>query len=194
VGVLKADLNECLDLFTLRNLLMKNVSKFLAIATLMVSAGLAQAGNATGTLPVSANVTANCTLTTTAVAFGSYDPLATSLATATGGVNVACTKGATGVTVGLGNGGNFTTIRNMAGSGTNTDKLPYSLMLPPSNVAGVACATSGGTLWTTTAVLTLPTSPGKAARTFNVCGQIAAGQDVSVDTTYTDTVQVTVTF
>jgi spore coat protein U-like protein len=175
---------------------MKNVSKLLAIATLMASASLAQAGTATGNLPVSATVAANCTITTAGVAFGAYDPIAGANIVQEGGVTVACTKGAAGLWVGLGNGSNFVGTRNMNG-GLTSDKLAYNLMQPLTNAVGAACPIYGsGSAWTNTVgatSLALTNSTGKAGRTYKVCGQLASGQDVSVDS-YSDTVVATINF
>jgi len=68
----------------------------------------ASAATATTNLGVSATVTNNCTISTAALAFGSYDPVVTHAATnldGTGTVTVACTKGVA-PTVGLGLGSN----------------------------------------------------------------------------------------
>src|SRR5512143_902396 len=54
------------------------------------------AATATANLGVSATVTNNCTISTTALAFGSYDPVVANASTnldGTGAVSVACTKG-----------------------------------------------------------------------------------------------------
>jgi len=106
---------------------------------------------------------------------------------------VACTKGATGMTVGLGNGANYTTTRNLNGA-TNSDKLAYSLVQPTTTTPGAACPAFGaGTAWSTSSLFTLTSATGRTARTYNVCGQLAAGQDVSADT-YSDTVVATINF
>lgn len=179
----------------------KNFSKLLLTAALMgaglMGSGLAQAATATGNLNVSATVTANCTISTTPVAFGSYDPVAGPNIAAAGTVVVACTKGASSLWVGLGNGSYVVgSQRNMNG-GTSTDKLAYNLMQPTSNVPAAACPVYGaGSAWTNVTgatSLALTASPGKAARTYNVCGQLASGQDVSVDS-YTDVVVATINF
>jgi spore coat protein U-like protein len=176
---------------------MKNTLKLLALAALIASAGLAQAATATGNVPVTATVTANCTISTTAVAFGAYDPVAGGNIAQAGNVVVACTKGATGLWVGLGGGANAVGAqRNMVG-GTSTDKLAYNLMQPTAATPGAACPAYGaGSAWTNTVgatSLALSASTSKTGRTYNVCGQLASGQDVSVDS-YTDSVVATINF
>src|SRR5262249_25465714 len=69
-----------------------------------------QAGTATANLNVQATIAANCTLTTTAVNFGNYDPIVANLTTdlqapAGGKVTLLCTNGAA-ATVTLGQGAN----------------------------------------------------------------------------------------
>ena len=50
------------------------------------------------------------------------------------------------------------------------------------------------TAWTSAATLALSSPTSKASRTYNVCGQMAAGQDVAVDSNYTDAVTATINF
>lgn len=170
------------------------IAKILTSAALLSSIGLAQAvGSATADIGVSANINAKCTISASAVAFGEYDPVTGGAIAAEGSVDVACTKGSTGLSVGLGNGVNYAaSTRNMNG-GTSSDKLAYSLVQPTSNAAGAACPGSGGTAWTTASALTLTSPATKDVRTYKVCGQIAAGQDKSVDI-YSDTVVATINF
>ena len=85
------------------------------------------AQTATANLGVSATVAKNCSITTTAVAFGAYDPIVANAAApldGTGSVVVTCTKGA-GTRIDLGLGANATgTTRRMTGGG---DFLTYEL-------------------------------------------------------------------
>ena len=69
----------------------------LVSAVSLAAASTAFAGSATSNLAMSANVTANCTISTAAVAFGAYDPIVANAATpldTTGTVTITCTKGA----------------------------------------------------------------------------------------------------
>ena len=174
---------------------MKNMAKVLVSIVLAASSGMVYAATATATLNVTATITSNCTIGTTPVAFGSYDPVSGGDITAAGTVIVACTKNAPGLSIDFGNGSNYaSSTRNMSGA-SFSDKLAYSLLQPVSNAVGAACPAMGaGTAWTAAGgALTLTTPSGKAARTYNVCGQLAAGQDVSVDT-YSDVVVATINF
>ena len=171
----------------------KLLLKLSVVAALTASGGLCLASTATNTFAVTATVSASCTIAATPVAFGSYDPLSLTSMTAVGTIVVTCTKGATGLSVGLSNGNNYvTSTRNMIG--LKSDKLAYSLK-QPTMPAGSTCPNYGlGTDWTSSPTsLAVPDSTAKAPRTYNVCGQLASGQDVSVDT-YSDTVTATLTF
>ena len=176
------------------NTTLNNISKLAAVAALLAAAGFAQAGTATANVGVSASVAQNCTITSTPVAFGAYDPVSGSSITAAGTVVVACTKAASSLTDGQDNGANAVGAqRNLKGAATS-DKLAYSLVLPTAVTPGAACPSMGsGTAWTTAAPLALTSPTSKAARTYNVCGQLASGQDVSVDS-YADTVVATINF
>lgn len=182
------------------NTTIKNISKVLATTALLASAGFVQAvpavTTATANISVSASITAKCTISTSPVAFGAYDPITGGNVTANGTVVVGCTKAANGLWVGLGTGSNaISGVRNMAGA-AHSDKLAYSLVQPTANTVDAACPSFGaGSAWENTALtaLNLEASPGYATRTYKVCGEIAQGQDKSVDT-YTDTVVATINF
>ena len=148
-------------------------------------AGPALAQTATANLTVSATVAKNCSITTTAVAFGSYDPVVANAAApldGTGTVVVTCTKGA-GTRIDLGLGANTSgAVRRMTGG---TDFLTYELYQN----------TTRTTVWGTGAAAgqTIVAAPSKAARTFTVYGRVAAGQDVAA-ASYNDTVVATINF
>ena len=179
------------------------LSKSLALAALVglgatLMAAKAHAGSAGTSLSVTASVAANCTISTSAVAFGAYDPVVTNAATAlngTGSVSIACTKGsAPNITLDLGANASGSQ-RNMKITGGGTDLLAYQLYQPPGTAPATACTFPGSTVWGTSAAQTFtPTSPTtKASRSYNVCGTVTAGQDVNVGS-YQDTVTATVNF
>ena len=167
-------------------------------------ASQALAGTATTNLSVSASVAKNCALTTNAVAFGAYDPVATHAAAGVdlnngtaGSVNVTCTKGSTGITITLGLGANVLgSTRRMLG-GTSGDFLSYELYQPSAGTPW-GCTFPGATVWGTAgANIYTPTGvtwSALAAQSFKVCGTVAKGQNVSADASYTDTVVATVNF
>jgi spore coat protein U-like protein len=171
----------------------------LALASLFSFAlAPAHAGTSTQNLSVTASVAANCTISTSAVAFGAYDPVVTNATTAlngSGSVAIACTKGsAPSITLDLGANASGSQ-RNMLITGGGSDVLAYQLYQPPNTTPGTACSFPGSTVWGTSVAQTFtPTAPStKASRTYNVCGTVAAGQDVSVGS-YQDTVVATVNF
>ncbi len=166
---------------------MKRTSLFLIALSILTIAVPSFAGSATANLPISANVAAVCTITTTPVALGAYDPVVANAAAplnANGAVNVACTKGAS-ATIDLGNGvnPNGTTNRQMA-NGLNM--LGYGLY---TNGTWTTVWCSGLTGGTTVSY----TSASKAVTAITVYGQIPAGQDVAVGS-YADTVVATINY
>lgn len=164
-------------------------------ALLLAAVGSASAASPqTSNLTVSATVAANCTIVTNAVLFGAYDTVAGTAVNATGGVSIACTKNATS-TITLGLGANASgSVRQMSAGGA--DRLSYELYQQPGTTPGATCDYSGTpTVWGTAGsnIYTPTAAPSKASRTYNVCGQINAGQDV-VAGSYSDIVVATVNF
>jgi spore coat protein U-like protein len=145
------------------------------------------AGSATANLPVSVQVASNCTISATAVAFPSYDPVATHATSpddsTAGAVSIACTKGTT-ASIGLGLGANASgSTRRMKDGSTYT--INYELY---SDAGRTTVWGNASGSWLTPAA-----APDKNARTFTVYGRIPGGQDVPAST-YTDTVVATVNF
>ena len=159
--------------------------------TLAAVAPAAFAGSATNPIALSATVINNCSITTTPVGFGNYDPLSGAVNNASGTVVIACTKNAA-PSITLGNGNNFVANRRMT-DGTNF--MNYEIYQPPTTAAGAACTWVSPVRWGTVVgeTFTPTASPGKAARTYNVCGQITAGQDLAA-ATFNDSVVATVNF
>jgi spore coat protein U-like protein len=158
---------------------------------LVAMAPAAFAATATSPLTLSATVVNNCTITTTPVAFGNYDPLSAAVNNNSGTVVITCTKNAA-TTITLGQGVNFLVNRRMT-DGTNF--MNYEIYQPPTNVANAACTWVTPQRWGTVAgeTFTPTAAPSKVARTYNVCGQIAAGQDLAA-ALFTDTVVATINF
>jgi spore coat protein U-like protein len=159
-------------------------------ALFLGTATVSHAGTQTANLAVNATVTANCTISTAAVAFGSYDPVVANATTAlngTGSVTVTCTSGdAANVT--LGQGADAATgstdaapLRQMKDSGS--DVLAYSLYSDGAR----------STVWGNTTATGVSDTGNGTAQTLTVYGSVAAGQNVPAGT-YSDTVVATVTF
>ena len=182
----------------MRNFTPKHAAVIGAAVSLAALSGAAQALTATTTFTVSASVISNCTISATNLSFGTYDPLSASANNATGTVTITCTKNAAS-TIGMSQGLNFAAGFNNMKSGAG-DLIQYTLGQPPNNTPGTACTFPAATAWTNSGagLFTPAAAPSKAARTYNVCGSIAAGQDVpgsvSPGVLYQDTVTATVTF
>jgi spore coat protein U-like protein len=179
-----------------------------AVATVLGCLAVASsswAATATATVNVTASVTQKCKISTTDVVFGQYDPIVTNLSTALdapspGTLVVTCTKNASGVTLALNMGVNSTggTVRRMKETAGALMFLTYQLFKPSATTPGAACSYPGSTIWGdgTNGTVFIPsgTTWGNAsAQTFNVCGQVAAGQDVEQGS-YADVITATVNF
>lgn len=163
----------------------------LVVATSLMLAAVAMetrlsAGSASATLSISASVVNNCTISTGALAFGSYDPVVANTSAnldATGTITVACTKGAA-TTIGLNLGANASgSARRLTDGASNY--LTYEMYQDSSRA----------TVWGNSgaALLTPAAAPSKAARNFTAYGRIPANQDVPAGS-YSDTVTAIVNF
>lgn len=175
---------------------MKRLAAGLACGVLACTSALA--GSGTSTLTARATVNTNCTISTVAIAFGSYNPIGTNKTSdlnASGSIVIACVKG-TAPTIGLGLGSNASGTTRRMFDATANDYLTYELYQPPSNAAGTACSYPGSTVWGTSGanLLSATSAPTKAARTYNVCGTVAKAQNPSIGASYADTVVATVNF
>jgi spore coat protein U-like protein len=144
----------------------------------------ADAATVTANLNVTASVIQVCLVTGGNLAFGNYDPLAGAALDQNGSFQVACTKGAVSVTIGLGPGANASGgLRRMTNS---TDFLTYEIYKEAGRT----------TVWGDAGGALVPYAPlTSTAQTFQVFGRIPAGQTgVGVGATYADTVVITVTF
>lgn len=162
---------------------------------LMVIAGLAavpllfatlQAQSSTASMTVTATVNKNCTITTSPVNFGAYDPVAANATTpldGTGIVTVACTKGAV-AKIGLNAGANAQgAARRMTQSAAAF--LNYEIYSDSAHTV----------VWGNTASdsVDVTAAPNKNPRPFTAYGRVVAAQDATVGA-YTDTVVATVNF
>ena len=182
-----------------KNMLNRSVFSLSVVSVLLAAPGAVMAATASTSIPVSASVSQTCSISTaSALAFTAYDPLgtnATAALNATGQISVSCAKGATGMTIGMDNGTHVAgTQRQMVGKNA-TSLLQYNVFQPPNNTPNSPCTFPGTIAWTNTGagLLTLTSSPAKAARLYNVCGTVPGGQDVAADT-YTDTLGATINF
>ncbi len=147
----------------------------------------------TENLLVSASVTATCTITTSPVAFGAYDPTSVSDLDGTGTVTVLCTNGTAGY-VTLGEGANpdgastpAVPVRQMAGGAAAAGRLTYELYSEATYTD----------VWGNTSTTGLNHVGDGTSTALTVYGRIPAQQNViagSGATEYADTVVATVEF
>jgi spore coat protein U-like protein len=156
-----------------------------AVTCLIAVAPALAASPQTTSLAVSAAVSDNCTISSSPLAFGAYDPIVTHATAAldgSGGLTITCTKGAA-TTVGLDLGANAAgSVRRMA---AGSERLSYEMY--QDSARSTVWGNSGSGLYTP------PAAPSKAPRTYTVYGKISAGQDVAAGN-YGDTVVATVNF
>jgi spore coat protein U-like protein len=156
------------------------------LGSLAVSRATLDAATATATLTVQASVSQQCTVANATLNFGAYDPVVANAATdldAQTNISVACTKGSTGVWVGLGLGSNASgSVRRMASAG---NLLTYELY---SNAGRT-------TVWANTSATGMNYTPvtSKAATNLTVYGRVPSGQDANVGN-YSDSVVATINF
>jgi spore coat protein U-like protein len=181
------------------NMLRKSAVPLSVAVILLAMSDVVLAATASTNIPVSASVSQNCSISTTsALAFVAYDPIgtnATAALNATGQISIACSKGATGLTIGMDNGAHVAGAQRQMLGGTAAGMLQYNIFQPPNNAPSTACTFPGTIAWTAVGagMLTLTSAPTKVARVYSVCGTIPGGQDVAADT-YTDTVSATINF
>jgi len=151
------------------------------LVVLGASATRTSAATSTANLNVSVTVVNNCTISTTPLAFGTYDTLSSADTDATGTVEITCTQGAT-ATIGLDLGANASaSTRRMKDATTN--HLTYEIYNESTRT----------TIWNATNVVNAGSAPSNAPRSFTAYGRIAGAQSVPAGS-YSDTVVATVDF
>jgi spore coat protein U-like protein len=167
------------------------------LATLIISGNAIYSAESyaaadTNTLAISADVQETCDITTTAVAFGEYDPVVTNASTDldnTGGkITLVCTAGTT-ATVILDDG-----LHENTGS---TADAPLRRLSDGTNFINYQLYSDslGGTVWGGTVATgkVIGTHDGSTPEDMTVYARIPAGQNVPVGS-YSDTVQVTASY
>jgi len=115
-----------------------SILRRLLIGTLVVAPSIGYAaGTQTSTVIVTASIPPSCTIGTAAIAFAAYDPVnanATAPDDQTGDIIIRCTKGAAGITVGLGNGANNSgSQRRMVNSADPGTTIDYEVYQEPGH-------------------------------------------------------------
>lgn len=173
---------------------MKNrqiLTSAIALGTLVASTPVFAASSAAVALSITASVAAKCVVSSTsAVAFGSYDPVVTNASTGvdltgTGTVGIKCTPG-NGTSISIASSANNNgNQRRMAGPGGSY--LNYALYQDSAFTTAWGDGSNGANAQTIT------TSSSANERTFSVYGLVPKGQDINTGS-YTDSVNVTVNF
>ena len=172
-----------------RSKMIKSSPCVKAMAAMLVAATAAApafAETGTSSLSVGATVTANCVVSTTAVAFGSVDVTAGSNVDGTGGLSVTCTNGtawAASADAGSGIGASLAT-RKMA---NGADLLDYVLYTDSARSSVWGDGVGG-----TTSTFAGTGSGEEQAST--IYARVPSGQTSLPAGSYADTVTVTVTY
>lgn len=163
--------------------MMKKLGLLGLTASLALLAGIAQAATTQSSFQVTANITNNCAITATNLAFGTYDTTNPNPLDAVSQVSVNCTNGqAYSVQMGLGiNGGGTIYTRQM---GNGAQRLNYSLFYDPARSLHWGMTNNADTV--------INVGNG-VAQTYQVYGRIPAGQVVTAGA-YSDTMTVTVEY
>lgn len=151
----------------------------------MVGSVPAIAGSTNSNISVTATVNAQCTVTTGAVAFGTYNSLGSANNDATGTLNVTCTNGtAWTASAGLGTGTGATFSSRKMSSGANL--LNYGLYTDSART----------TVWGdgTSSTQTVGATGSGAAQATTIYGRLPGGQSGAQVGSYADTVSVTIAF
>lgn len=163
--------------------------RFKLIAPLVLAASTAMAATTSGNLAVTATVLSACVVTTTPVAFGSYNSTSGSPTDATGSVIATCTPGTT-YSIALDAGANPATAGNVTTrrmAGPSSSFLPYQLYTATDRLTIWGDAANGSSVNPSAGTGTgLPI-------TTTAYGRITAGNYVTAGA-YTDTVVATVTY
>jgi spore coat protein U-like protein len=153
----------------------------------LFSSNQAQAGSASANLSVSASVSDSCTISTSPLAFGAYDPSSGSPLDGSGSLTVQCTLNAS-ASIQLGQGSNAD-----AGS---TDAAPLRRLADGSgNFLSYALDQDAAhtTIWGNTGGTGMAHTGTGASANISVYGRISASQNVPAGA-YSDTVQATINF
>ena len=161
----------------------------IALFTLVVVPASFAALSAPGTLTVTANVTANCTVNNALLAFGGYDPTAVAALPGTAVLTVKCTKGLT-PTLMLGQGS------NPGGGSTNAAPVRQMIGAAPIEFMGYQLYqdVAHTIVWGNTVATGVGVAPSIAGTAVTVFGLVPAAQNLTALNTFSDTVQAVVNF
>ena len=154
-----------------------------AVAAFAVQPHLAEAGTTTATFGVSATVIASCQVNANSLAFGSYDPAASTPTDTSSSLSVTCSNGTPyNVRMDAGTASGATVATRQMSNGS--DRLQYSLYLDASRSQN----------WgQTDGVDTVSGTGNGTSASYTVYGRLPANQFVP-PASYADTITVTVFF
>ena len=161
------------------------IAATLAGAAAVATSVPARAGSVNSNNSVTATVNAQCTVTTGAVAVGTYDTLGSTNNDATGTLNVTCTNGTAwtaAANAGTGTGATFASRKMSSGSSL----LNYQLYTDSGRT----------TLWGdgSSSTATVGATGTGSAQATTIYGRLPSGQTGAPAGSYADTVAVTITF
>ena len=146
----------------------------------------------TSDMQVSANIGMNCTISTTDIAFGGYDPIVTNATTdldAAGSVTTTCTVGSAGKVI-IGQG--------LGEHDDSTDADPFRRMQGPSEgdylEYQVYSNDGRSAVWTNSVATGVAYTATGSAQIMPVYGRVEAGQTTAAEGSYSDTLVVTVNY
>jgi spore coat protein U-like protein len=148
----------------------------------LIAPGAVLAASSTTTFQVTATVAASCSMNATALAFGTYDPLAALPTDASSDISVTCNL-LTPYTLKL-NGGSVANDINARKMAAGSDQLSYQLYTSALRTTVWGDGTTGSTVTGVGTGLAIP---------HTVYGRVAAGQNVP-NGSYADTITVTLDF
>ena len=168
----------------------KRLVSALAIAFALGGLGFSAdtlAAQNTSTFAVSATVNAACTISGTALSFGSFNVLSGSNVDATSTLTATCTNGSAytvGLNAGLASGATVSS-RKMTHTVDNTKTLNYSL----------STISSGGTNWDDIGGANVASGTGSGVgQSITVYGRVPSGQTSPIVGDYSDTITATIDF
>jgi spore coat protein U-like protein len=156
-----------------------------AAALLAAMPGAAWAGSQSAPMAVSANVTANCTITAGNLAFGNVNAVSGSNYDATATLSIACTSGSGwSAAANLGGGPSATFATRRMTNGANT--LDYTIYTDSGRNTVWGDGTSSSSMLTGTG--------NGSTQSVTVYGRVPSGQTTVPAGSYSDSVTVTITY
>jgi len=152
----------------------------------MFAPSAATAATASGTLSVSATVTSDCTVSTTAIAHGVFNSINGAVNNATGALSITCSNGAAWTAtagVGAGTGASYTTRKMMSGA----NLINYNLYTTSGYTTVWGDGVTGGSA-------TITGTGTGSLQSVTIYSRIPAGQGAAVVGSYSDSVAVTITY